>query len=125
MFTNALFKWAAIGLLVVCIGLGITVWIQKGIIKEQGETIGIQKTEIARLNGELEKKEKDIERLNSLADKNAQNLKEAQIRMGQILAMSSQFKTVPLTPQTQTQLGVISKKDSDKVIDWINKEILK
>ena len=88
MFTNALFKWAAIGLLVVCIGLGITVWIQKGIIKEQGETIGIQKTEIARLNGELEKKEKDIERLNSLADKNAQNLKEAQIRMGQILAMS-------------------------------------
>ena len=125
MFTNALFKWAAIGLLVVCIGLGITVWIQKGIIKEQGETIGIQKTEIARLKGELEKKEKDIERLNSLADKNAQNLKEAQIRMGQILTMSSQFKTVQLTPQTQTQLGVISKKDSDKVIDWINKEILK
>ena len=125
MFTNALFKWAAIILLVACIGLSITVWIQTGIIKEQGETIGIQKTEIARLNGELEKKEKDIERLNSLADKNAQNLKEAQIRMGQILAMSSQFKTVPLTPQTQTQLGVISKKDSDKVIDWINKEILK
>ena len=117
--------WIALILLLLFGVASLGCWLEFKHIESLNQMIATQKVEITRLNAEIAKKDEDIKRLNLLADKNADALKDSQKRMGQILAMAGTFsKQIPITPGQPMPLGVVTLKDSQKVVDWINKEIL-
>ena len=117
--------WVSL-ILLILLGIAVTgCWLEFKHIESLNQIISAQKIQIDTLNITLKKKEEDIARLNILADRNADALKESQKRMGQILSMAGTFaKPVPITPGQPMPLGVITLKDSQKVVNWINQEIL-
>lgn len=118
--------WIALILVLALGGMYLLHRYESAEIKEQAKTILLQEVEIKTQNATIEKNKLDIKNLQDKAKEDSKILADSQRRIGQIVTLAGSFnKPVPLTPTTQVQLGVVNKKDSDKVINWINEEIFK
>ena len=93
-------------------------------LEERQVKIVLLETEVKTQKETVKLKEESIATLQQNIKDNSRIFEDSQKRTNQIISTLSTFsKPIILTPQTQKELGVINKTDSDKVIDWMNKEI--
>ena len=93
-------------------------------LEERQVKIVLLETEVKTQKEIVKFKEESIATLQQNIKDNSKIFEDSQKRTNQIISTLSTFsKPIILTPQTQKELGVINKTDSDKVIDWMNKEI--
>ena len=93
-------------------------------LEERQVKIVLLETEVKTQKEIVKLKEESIATLQQNIKDSSKIFEESQKRTNQIISTLSTFsKPIILTPQTQKELGVINKTDSDKVIEWMNKEI--
>ena len=93
-------------------------------LEERQVKIVLLETELKTQKVLVKLRDDSIATLQQNINDNSKIFEDSQKRTNQIISTLSTFsKPIVLTPQTQKELGVINKNDSDKVIDWMNKEI--
>ena len=93
-------------------------------LEERQVKIVLLETEVKTQKVLVKLRDDSIATLQQNIKDNSKIFEESQKRTNQIISTLSSFsKPIILTPQAQKELGVINKTDSDKVIDWMNKEI--